>query len=90
LLFLTKAYFLGFVIQLGAGKLGDEGEMNQREERLGRLKPEEKVAIAIDMTDACVRVCASGIKERSPDISDEELLSRLRERLELSKRRRVR
>lgn len=64
--------------------------MNQREERLGRLKPEEKVAIAIDMTDACVRVCANGIREQNPGIGDEELLSRLRERLELSKRRRVR
>jgi len=64
--------------------------MNQGGERLGRLQPEEKVAIAIDMTDACVRVCASGIRDRSPDISDEELLSRLRERLEWSRRSRVR
>jgi hypothetical protein len=64
--------------------------MNQGGERLGRLQPEEKVAIMIDMTDACVRVCASGIRDRSPDISDEELLSRLRERLEWSRRRRVR
>jgi hypothetical protein len=64
--------------------------MNQGGERLGRLQPEEKVAIMIDMTDACVRVCASGIRDRSPDISDEELLSRLRERLEWSRRGRVR
>ena len=60
--------------------------MNQREEQLGRLKPEVKVAIAIDMTDACMRVCASGIRERSPGISDEELRRRLRERLRWSKR----
>ena len=65
-------------------------EMDQNGEQLGRLQPEEKVAIAIDMTDACARVCASGIRDRSPGISDEELLSRLRERLEWSKRRRVR
>lgn len=65
-------------------------EMDQNGKQLGRLQPEEKVAIAIDMTDACMRVCASGIRDRSPDISDEELLSRLRERLEWSKRRRVR
>ena len=64
--------------------------MNQNGEQLGRLKPEEKVAIAIDMTDACLRVCASGIRERNPDIGDEELRIRLRERLEWSKRRRVR
>jgi hypothetical protein len=64
--------------------------VNERGKQLGRLKPEEKVTIAIDMTDACVRVCASGIRERSPDISDAELRRRLRERLEWSKRRRVR
>ena len=81
---------MGFVIQLDAGKLGDEGELNRNEEQLGRLKPEEKVAIAIDMTDACARVCASGIREQNPGIGDEELISRLRERLEWSKRLRVR
>jgi hypothetical protein len=63
--------------------------MNQREEQLGHLKPEVKVAIAIDMTDASMRVCASGIMEQNPGISDEELRSRLRERLKWSKRRRV-
>jgi hypothetical protein len=31
-------------------------------ERLGRLKPEVKVNMAIDMTEACVRICAEGIK----------------------------
>jgi hypothetical protein len=60
--------------------------MNQREEQLGRLKPEVKVAIAIDMIDACMQVCASSIRERSPGISDEELRRRLRERLMWSKR----
>lgn len=55
-------------------------------ERLGRLKPEEKVAVALDMSDACVRVCADGIKARYPSISDEELLDRLHERLLWSKR----
>ena len=31
-------------------------------ERLGRLKPEEKVTLAIGMSDFVVRVCADGIK----------------------------
>jgi hypothetical protein len=58
-------------------------------ERLGRLKPEEKVAIAMDMTDACVRICADGIKAQNPGISEEELIGKLRERLEWIKRKRT-
>jgi hypothetical protein len=54
------------------------------------LKPEEKLAIAMNMTDACVRICAAGIKAQYPDISEEELLEKLRERLEWSKRWRKR
>jgi hypothetical protein len=64
--------------------------MDGESERLGRLKPDEKVAVALDMTDACVRVCADGIRAQYPDISEEELLVKLRERLEWSKRGRRR
>ena len=64
--------------------------MDKEAERLGRLKPEEKVAIAIDMTDGRVRVCADGIRAQHPGISEEELLAKLRERLEWSKRWRKR
>jgi hypothetical protein len=60
--------------------------MDKEAEHLGRLKPEEKVAIAIDMTDFCVRVCADGIRTQYPSISEEELLAKLRERLEWCKR----
>jgi hypothetical protein len=60
--------------------------MDKNAERLGRLKPEEKVAIAMDMTDACVRICADGIRAQCPSISEEELIAKLRERLEWSKR----
>jgi len=60
--------------------------MDKNAERLGRLKPEEKVAIAMDMTDACVRICADGIRAQCPGISEEELIVKLRERLEWSKR----
>jgi hypothetical protein len=64
--------------------------MGSESERLGRLKPDEKVAVAIDMSDACVRVCADGIRAKHPGISEEELLVRLRERLEWGKRGRGR
>ena len=54
-------------------------------EQLGYLKPEQKVLIAIDMTDGCMRVCADGIRQQFPGICDEELLEKLRERLEWAK-----
>lgn len=59
-------------------------------ERLGRLRPEEKVNMAIDMTDACVRICAEGIRAQFPDITEQELIERLRERIEWSRRWRQR
>lgn len=59
-------------------------------ERLGKLQPEEKVDMALDMSDFVLRVCAAGIKAENPDISDEELIEKLRERLEWSKRWRKR
>jgi hypothetical protein len=57
-------------------------------ERLGRLKPNEKVAIAIDLTDACIRICADGIRTQNPGISEAELVEKLRERLGWSKQQR--
>jgi len=55
--------------------------------KTGRLKPEEKVSMAIDMTDACVGICAEGIKAQRPKIAHEELLEKLRERIEYAKGR---
>jgi hypothetical protein len=55
-------------------------------ERLGRLRPEAKVAMMMDMTESMVRVCAEGVRAQNPGISDEELMEKLRERLEWSKR----
>ena len=60
--------------------------MDKNAKRLERLKHEEKVAMAIDMTDACVRVCAAGIRAQCPGISEAELKEKLRKRLEWSKR----
>jgi len=51
-----------------------------------RLKPEERVNMAIEMTDAAVRVCAEGIRVQCPGISEEELIERLRERFAWMKR----
>ncbi len=62
--------------------------MVREEDRLGYLKPEEKVAIAIDMTSASMCVCASGIRSREPNIDDERLLRELRERVGWGKRNR--
>jgi hypothetical protein len=64
--------------------------LDKSAERLRRLKPEEKVAMAIDMTDACVRICAEGIRAQCPGVSEGELIERLRERFEWSKRWRKR
>jgi len=51
-----------------------------------RLKPEERVNLAVGMSDVCIRVCADGVGDQNPGISEEELIERVRERLEWSKR----
>jgi hypothetical protein len=51
-----------------------------------RLKPEERVNLAVGMSDVCVRVCADGVRDQNPGISEEELIERVRERFEWSKR----
>lgn len=53
--------------------------------KIGRLKPEKKVSMTVDMTDACVGICADGIIAQHPRIEHEELLERLRERIEYAK-----
>lgn len=55
-------------------------------ERLRRLKPEERVNLAIGMSDVCIRVCADGIRDQNPGISEKELIERVRERLLFDKR----
>jgi hypothetical protein len=52
-----------------------------------KLKPEDKVNLAIGMTDVCVRVCADGIKDRYGTISEEEVAELVRERLTFGRRR---
>ena len=53
-----------------------------------RLKPEERVNLAVGMSDVCVRICADGVRDENPSVSEEEVVERVRERLLFSKRRR--
>jgi len=55
---------------------------------VSRLKPEEKVNLAINMTDVCLRICTEGIREQHPDITEKELVERVRERIQYARRRR--
>ncbi len=48
---------------------------------------EEKVNLAVGMSDVCVRVCADGVRDQNPGINEEELIERVRERLLFSKKR---
>jgi len=59
-------------------------------ERLGRLPPDEKVSIAIDMNRACLRSSIEGVKSQNPGIGEEELVEKLRERIEYAKRQKRR
>ena len=59
-------------------------------ERLGRLPGEMKVNMAVDMTNSCLRICAEGIREQHPGITEKQVLELLRERIEWSKRWRQR
>lgn len=47
----------------------------------GELKPEERVNIAIGMTDACVRVCVEGIMNHDRALTEDEVRERVRERI---------
>jgi len=57
-------------------------------EHLGRLPPDVKVNMAVDMTEAMVSVCLEGVRAQNPKLTDVELMERLRERFEWAKRRR--
>jgi len=59
-------------------------------ERVGRLPHEAKASLAIDMTDAMVHVCVQGMKAQNPDMPEEELTRKLRERFRWVKRRQER
>jgi len=52
------------------------------------LEPEEKVRLAIGMTDVCVRVCADAIRDQYPTIKDKEMVEKIRARILYSRKRR--
>lgn len=52
-----------------------------------KMKPEEKVNMAINMTDVVVQICAEGVKSQYKNISEEELKKKVRERIMFQKRR---
>ena len=55
-------------------------------DQLGRLTPREKVAICLEMTEACFRTCIAGIRAQHPDLTEEELVIKLQERIDWIKR----
>ena len=59
--------------------------MDPNKKELGKLPSERKVEIMMDMTSACVRICADGIRAQNPDITETELLEKLRERVQWRK-----
>jgi len=52
-----------------------------------KLKPEEKVNMAINMTDVCIQICADAIKEQNKNITEAQLIKKSRERMMSQKRR---
>jgi len=55
--------------------------------RLKGLKPEEKVNMTIEMTDAIVKICADGIRDQNPEFTEEQLQKELEKRINCQKRR---
>jgi hypothetical protein len=49
--------------------------------RRAKMTPEEKVATAISMSTVVTQICADGIRDSDPEITEEELLHLLRLRL---------
>lgn len=54
---------------------------------LEKMKSEEKVNLAINMTDVCVQVCVDAIKDQDATIKEKELLEKVRARIMYGKRR---
>jgi hypothetical protein len=51
-----------------------------------RLKPEEKVSVAVSMVDLVTRISADSERERNPRITEDTLISILRRRFQLGRR----
>jgi len=51
-----------------------------------RLKPEEKVKVAVSMVDVVTRICADSERERNPSVTEDTLISILRRRFQFGRR----
>lgn len=51
-----------------------------------KLKPQDRVRLAVSMTNVVTRICADGVKEAHPKITEEELISLLRRRFSFGRR----
>lgn len=49
------------------------------------LKPEDRVRLTVSMVDVVTRICADGVRETDPTITEEELISVLRRRFLLGR-----
>ncbi len=49
------------------------------------MNREEKVNLAISLSDACVQVCVDSVRDRNSKIGEDELLERVRERISFGK-----
>ena len=54
---------------------------------LEKLKPEEKVNLAISMTDVCVQICVNSLKDQDEKIKEKELLKKVRARIMYNRQR---
>ncbi|MGB9717289.1 MAG: hypothetical protein ACPL4E_02450 [Thermoproteota archaeon] len=60
--------------------------MNKRAEQWSNLKPEQKIEVALEISDACMQLCAAGIKAENPNLDEKRLFEELRKRVEWMKR----
>jgi hypothetical protein len=51
-----------------------------------RLKPEEKVRVAVGMVDVVTQISADSERERNPRITEDSLISILRRRFQFGRR----
>ena len=51
-----------------------------------RLKPEERVRVAVSMVDVVTRICADSERERNSGITEDTLISILRRRFQFGRR----
>jgi hypothetical protein len=63
--------------------------LHRRSRSIKSLNPRRKVELAIEMSDACIAVCAAGIKAQKPGIDEDTLLEELRKRIKWMKRHRA-